>query len=292
MFAVVFDNLRRVFSKGFNHSLRGEIMAEASAIPALSDNYIWALHAASAQPGDPVAIVDPGEAKPVLRWLEEQQLRVGAIIITHHHSDHTAGISSLLEHKTATTAAHIPVYGPAAEQDHVPEITHPLSDGDLFTLEWLDLTFSTVAVPGHTLGHIALHAPGMLLAGDTLFRGGCGRVFEGTAAQMQHSLARLRELDGDTRVYCGHEYTQQNLQFAQKVEPDNLDIANAIAEVDDLRNNNRPSLPATIAEERQINPFLRWDNSDVIRAASKRAGRSLTEPADIFASLRTWKDAT
>lgn len=266
-------------------------MTKASAIPALSDNYIWAVHADSVQPGDSVAIVDPGEAEPVLCWLQDNKLQIGAIIITHHHGDHTAGVASLLEHAKTGGITNTPVYGPAAERDHIPTITHSLSDGDQFTLDWLGLTFSTLAVPGHTLGHIALYSPGILLAGDTLFRGGCGRVFEGTAAQMQHALSRLRELDGATHVYCGHEYTQKNLQFAQRVEPDNPDIAQAVAAVNELRHNNRPSVPGTIAEERRINPFLRWDNADVAQAASERAGHKLTAPADIFAQLRAWKDA-
>lgn len=271
---------------------KGETVSDVTAIPALSDNYIWAIHPAPARPGDRVAIVDPGDADPVLAWLQQRQLSVGAILVTHHHGDHTAGISALLEQARSGGSEDIPVYGPQAERDSIGYITRPLADHDTFTLDWLGLTFSTLEVPGHTRGHIALHAPGILLAGDTLFRAGCGRMFEGTAAQMQHSLARLRELDAETRVYCGHEYTQKNLAFAQAVEPDNADIAATVAQVNALRQNNQPSVPGSIGEERRINPFLRWDQPAVARAASERAGRTLTEPADIFAELRAWKDAS
>src|SRR5699024_6461394 len=158
-------------------------------------------------------------------------------------------------------------------------------------LDWLNLDLTAIAVPGHTLGHIALYGGGLLLAGDTLFRAGCGRVFEGTPAQMQASLARLRALDPATRVYAGHEYTQKNLDFARQVEPDNTDIKRVIAEVDDLRAADRPSLPATLGEELRINPFLRWDQPAVINAANTQADQTLTEPAAIFAAIRAWKDA-
>lgn len=266
-------------------------MSDVSAIPALSDNYIWAITPAANEPRGAVAIVDPGEAAPVRAWLAHNQFRIGALIITHHHADHTAGIDELIAAGKKAGATDIPVYGPAAERDRIPQITQPLVDGDSFNLAWLDLALSVIAVPGHTLGHIALHGAGLLLAGDTLFRAGCGRVFEGTAAQMQASLARLRELDAATHVYAGHEYTQKNLAFARQVEPDNADIARVAATVERLRADDRPSLPATVGEERRINPFLRWDQPAVVHAASKRAGRTLVEPAEIFAELRAWKDA-
>lgn len=267
-------------------------MAETSAIAALSDNYIWTLQASATASGSAVAIIDPGAAEPVMRWLQHTQAHIGAILVTHHHADHTGGIDDLLAHaQAAGRGAPMPVYGPAAERDRVPQITHPLADGDTFALDWLNLRFDVIAVPGHTLGHIALHTPGMLFAGDTLFRAGCGRVFEGTPAQMQQSLARLRELPTTTQVYSGHEYTQKNLAFAQTVEPDNAAIAQAIAEVAALRQNGQPSLPGTLEQECRINPFLRWDNADVAQAASHHAGRTLTDPAAIFAELRAWKDA-
>lgn len=267
-------------------------MSNVIAIPALSDNYVWAIAPASPQPGDRVAIVDPGEAQPVQAWLAQQQLRIGAIIITHHHPDHTAGINKLLVQEHAAGHDAPPVYGPKAESDRIVQVTEPLAEGDTFTLDWLELTFAVLEVPGHTLGHIALHSPGMLLAGDTLFRGGCGRVFEGTAAQMHNSLARLRNLPETTRVYAGHEYTQKNLVFARMVEPNNPDIARASAQVDTMRADGRPSLPTTLAEERLTNPFLRWDTPQVAQAASTHAGHSLTDAVEIFAELRAWKNAS
>jgi len=263
-----------------------------NAIAALSDNYIWTMQQPGATHGNHVAIVDPGDAEPILNWLHAQGLRIGAILITHHHADHTGGMQTLLAQRQLLADDDIPVYGPAAESDRIPGITHTLGDGDEVEVGCLGTAFRVIEVPGHTLGHIAFHGAGILLAGDTLFRGGCGRVFEGTPEQMQHALARLRELPDETRVHAGHEYTRKNLAFARMVEPDNQDIAQVAAEVDALLAAGRPTLPGTIGEECLINPFLRWDSPDVIQAASKRAGRALTEPAAIFAELRAWKDAS
>ncbi len=258
-------------------------MLEIKALSALSDNYIWVV---KNQGSNTVAIVDPGEAQPVQQYLSEHGLAVGAYLITHHHGDHVGGLDSLLAEHSA------PVYGPAGEADRIAQITHPVTGGDHFTLDFLGVDFEVIDVPGHTLGHIAYVTPGVLLAGDALFRGGCGRVFEGTHAQMQASLARLRALPEATEVYGGHEYTQKNLAFAQTVEPDSSAIATVIREVDELRANDQPTLPGTLAEEREINPFLRWDQPDVVAAAERRAGRSLTDAGEIFAVLREWKDAS
>lgn len=258
-------------------------MLDIKALPALSDNYIWVI---STRDSDQVAVVDPGEAGPVQEYLADQRLTVGAYLITHHHGDHVGGLAALLESHPA------PVYGPDQEADRIGHIDHRLAGGDHFVLEFLRAEFDVIDVPGHTLGHIAMVTPGALLAGDALFRGGCGRVFEGTHAQMQASLAKLRSLPDDTRVYGGHEYTQKNLAFAEMVEPDNQAITRVIRDVDDLRSAGQPSLPGTIGEERQINPFLRWDDAVVVAAAEKRAGHTLEEPAAIFATLRDWKDAS
>jgi len=258
-------------------------MHEIKALPALSDNYIWIINRAG---DDRVAVVDPGEAAPVQQYVAQHGLRVGAYLITHHHGDHTGGLDALLAEHPA------PVYGPNAESIQIPQLTNALVGGDCLTLDFLELTFDVIDVPGHTLGHIALSAPDMLFAGDALFRGGCGRVFEGTAEQMQSSLATLRGLPDTTRVYSGHEYTQKNLAFARMVEPDNTTIAAAARQVDELRAADNPSLPGTIAEERQINPFLRWDQDDVINAAQQRAGQTLATPAAVFATLREWKNAS
>ena len=258
-------------------------MLEITALSALSDNYIWVI----ANGGDTtVAVVDPGEAAPVQQYLSEHGLAVGAYLITHHHGDHVGGLDALLAEHPA------PVYGPRDEADRVAQITDKVAGGDQFSLAFLNADFDVIDVPGHTLGHIAYVTPGALLAGDALFRGGCGRVFEGTHAQMQASLAKLRDLPESTQVYGGHEYTLKNLAFAQTVEPGNAAIEAVINEVNTLRADDRPSLPGTIAEEREINPFLRWDHPDVVAAAERRAGRSLSDAGEIFATLREWKDAS
>lgn len=258
-------------------------MLDVKALPALSDNYIWVL----AKPGnDRVAVVDPGDAGPVARYLADQGLKVGAYLITHHHGDHVGGLDALLAEHQA------PVYGPRAEADRVPQIDRPLSEGDRFRLAFLDAAFDVIDVPGHTLGHIALVTDGILLSGDALFRGGCGRVFEGSHAQMQASLAKLRALPAGTRVYGGHEYTQKNLAFARTVEPHNAAIARVTERVNALRQAGEPTLPGVIEEELEINPFVRWDDADVITAASHHAGKPLSSPAEVFAVLREWKDAS
>lgn len=258
-------------------------MLEIKALSALSDNYIWVL---AKNDGSTVAVVDPGEAAPVQQYLAEHGLKVGAYLITHHHGDHVGGLDTLLAEHPA------PVYGPRDEADRIAQLSETVAEGDRFTLDFIDAEFEVFDVPGHTLGHIAYVTPGALLAGDALFRAGCGRVFEGTHAQMQKSLAKLRALPESTQVYGGHEYTQKNLAFAQTVEPDNAAIAAVVDEVDTLRADDRPTLPGTIAEEREINPFLRWDHPDVIAAAERRAGRTLGDAGEIFAVLREWKDAS
>ncbi|MES1925671.1 hydroxyacylglutathione hydrolase [Salinisphaera sp. T31B1] len=258
-------------------------MLDIKALPALSDNYIWVIE--NGDHGE-VAVVDPGEAEPVQQYLAESGRRIGAYLITHHHGDHVGGLPTLLAEHPA------PVYGPRTEADRIGHIDHPVAGGERFRLDFLDADFDVIDVPGHTSGHIALVTPGALLAGDALFRGGCGRVFEGSHAQMQDSLAKLRNLPASTRVYGGHEYTQKNLAFAAAVEPDNADIKSVIKEVDALRADGRPSLPGTLDEERRINPFLRWDIPAVAAAAEAHAGHSLDGPAAIFGALRDWKDAS
>lgn len=257
-------------------------MLEVNALPALSDNYIWVV---SGGGDNRVAVVDPGEAAPVADYLATHGLELGAYLITHHHGDHVGGLASLLQSHPA------PVYGPASEADRIGHIDYCVAGGDSFTLDFLGASFQVLDVPGHTLGHIAYVTDGVLLAGDALFRAGCGRVFEGTHAQMQASLARLRVLPDDTRIYGGHEYTQANLAFANLVEPDNPAITAAIQDVEAARAQGRPSLPGLLAEERRINPFLRWDAASVQTAATHRAGRELTGPADTFGVLRDWKNA-
>lgn len=280
---------------------------QIEAIPAFEDNYIWALRHDGA-----VAVVDPGEAAPVLRFLERTGDRLCAILVTHRHGDHIGGIAELV-------ARHpVPVYGPALEAAEV--VTHPLRDGARVALPELGATFEVLHVPGHTLGHVAYYAragqpqegisppegdsePGLrawgadnhrlgeLFCGDTLFGAGCGRVFEGTLEQMHASLARLAALPADTLVYCAHEYTQSCLRFAATVEPGNAAIAARAERVARQRAAGAPSVPSTLAEELDTNPFLRWDAPAVRAAAAARLGHAPAGAAATFAAIRLWRDS-
>lgn len=256
------------------------------AIPAFADNYLWTL-----VEGRSAVVVDPGDAAPVARFLDDRKLTLAAVLVTHHHPDHIGGLAALL------ARGDVPVYGPAAEAGRIRLLSHPLDHGD--AVEVLGRRFEVLAVPGHTLGHIAYYcaesgddgAPGLLLCGDTLFSAGCGRLFEGTPEQMHASLALLAALPPQTRVYCTHEYTLANLAFAQAVEPDSGDIAAHIAQVRAWRAENRPSLPSTLALERRINPFLRTGEPGVRRAAEAWAGpEALSTEVAVFTALRRWKD--
>lgn len=247
-------------------------------IPAFTDNYFWLL-----ERGGAAVVVDPGEAAPVERALADRGLALEAILVTHHHFDHVGGLPAL-------TRAHpgVPVSGPAAEA--IAGVTQALREGD--RVRALGIDFAVWEVPGHTLGHIAYVAdsPSFVLCGDTLFSAGCGRLFEGTAAQLHASLGRLAALPPGTRVYCTHEYTLANLAFAAAVEPDSPVVAAEVARVGALRAAQRPSLPSTVGHERRINPFLRAGEPAVAAAASRHAGRTLADPLAVFTELRRWKD--
>lgn len=257
-------------------------MLNVTALGALADNYIWAIAAGN---DARVAIVDPGEAAPVRTFLSRNNLQLGAILITHHHPDHTGGVEALLRETP------VPVYGPA-EATRTTTITDQIGEADRVDLDWLGLQLETIAVPGHTSGHIALHGQGLLFCGDTLFRGGCGRLFEGDATQMRASLNKLRALPAETRVYCGHEYTQKNLRFAAEVEPDNKAVRNALDAADRDREAGQPTLPSTIGAEREINPFMRWDAPAVVAAAEQYQGRAPADADEVLAIVRQWKDAS
>jgi len=254
-------------------------MLKVTPVSALSDNYVWLIHGDNPQR---VAIVDPGEAAPVRAALREQGLSPEAILVTHRHWDHVNGIEALL------ADFNIPVYGPADEP--VPCRSQGLRDGDEITLDGLGLTFQVLGIPGHTLGHIAYHGHGLLLSGDTLFAGGCGRMFEGEPGQMLASLDKLAALPEDTRLYCGHEYTLKNLAFCEAVEPDNASIAEFRERAEARLARNEPSLPTTLGEEKQYNAFLRCREAAVQNSAGHRAGQTLDRPEAVFATLRQWKD--
>lgn len=275
-------------------------------IPAFDDNYLWLLH-----DGRRAVVVDPGDAQPVLRMLQDRQLQLESILVTHHHPDHTGGVDALRE---ATGAK---VFGPARER--IPPPFTPLRDGD--TVRALDLDFQVLDVPGHTAGHIAFYmaptlsasrdalppegahpawggpAPDgtvldgrpLLFCGDTLFSGGCGRLFEGTPAQMLASLDRLAALPGDTRVCCTHEYTMGNLRFALAVEPDNRELIGYHARCAALRDDGEPTLPTSIAQELLINPFLRTRQATVM-AAARRFDPAAHDDNTVFAAIRQWKN--
>lgn len=252
-------------------------MTPARALPAFRDNYLWLL------PRDGrAAVVDPGDAAPVLAALAAGGLRLTAILLTHHHADHIGGVARL-----RAEFPGIPAYGPADER--VPA-TARVREGDTVRLADLGRTFRVLEVPGHTRSHIAYLGGGDLFCGDTLFAGGCGRLFEGTPAQMRESLAKLRALPDATRVYCAHEYTQANLAFARAVEPDNAELAAYRDEVRARRGRGEPTVPAELGREKRCNPFLRWDRPAVVRAAEARAGRGGLAPHEVFGEIRSWKD--
>lgn len=247
-------------------------------ISAFRDNYIWAI-----REGARAIVVDPGDAEPVLEWCRRNGVTLDGIWVTHHHPDHVGGIARLKE-----LFPELSVAGP--RDGRFEAIDRALADGD--SIVAFSRVFQVMTVPGHTLDHIAYFsaasAPPLLFCGDTLFAGGCGRVFEGTHAQMQQSLDRLRTLPASTLVYCAHEYTAANLRFAAVVEPANQALQQRIAEVAACRAAGQPTVPTTIERELATNPFLRWDQPAVATAASTRgAGR---DGEEVFAAIRQWKD--
>ena len=249
-------------------------------VRAFADNYIWLIDAPSAP--DRIVVVDPGEAAPVIAELRRRKATLAAILLTHHHADHIGGVAGLLEFES------VPVIAP--DDARIALRTRSVHDGERCELADLGLAFDILAVPGHTLSHIAFWGHDVLFSGDTLFSAGCGRLFEGTPLQMTASLERLRALPPQTRVFCGHEYTAANLRFALAVEPDNAAALEHRDAVERLRAADEPSLPSHLSLETRINPFLRYDQPRVRAAAEAQAGRSLPGPADVFGALRAWKD--
>ncbi len=250
-------------------------------IHAFSDNYIWLI-----DDGQHAVVVDPGDAMPVFDALESDDLSLTAILLTHHHQDHVGGVMDLLQDYQAT------VYGPAME--NLPHCDLALSEGDIVSINAPALMLNVLDVPGHTAGHIAytgeITGEPVLFCGDTLFVGGCGRLFEGTPAQMLQSLQKFACLPDATRVYCAHEYTLSNLRWARAVEPENAQLIEFQAMCSQARDMDKPTVPSSIATEKACNPFMRATQAQVAMAASQWSGQSLATPVDVFAALRTWKN--
>ncbi len=246
-------------------------------IPALKDNYIWTLH-----DQHHAVVVDPGDAAPVLAYLNAHQLKLAAILCTHHHNDHTGGVRKLVE------LYNVPVYGP--QHEDIPCISHALGEGDVVELAVLNIKLDVLDIPGHTRGHIAFVGAGGVFCGDTLFGCGCGKIFEGTAAQFFHALQRLANLPDETKVYCGHEYTEANIRFALACEPDNARLKKRQVDARALRAAGLTTLPSTIALEKATNPFLRCAEPGIISTAQRMVDIAQTDEISVFTTLRSWKD--
>lgn len=252
---------------------------EITALPALADNYIWLLRSPDQ---DAVVVIDPGDARPVNTWLLRHRYRLDAILLTHHHADHVAGVPEL------RARWGVPVYAPALEPSHATD--YRVGDNENITVLNGRVHFQSHHVPGHTRGAIAWFGAGLLCSGDTLFSAGCGRVLGGTVTQLFASLQRLAMLPSETQLLCGHEYTETNLRFAASIEPDNEAIAHALVLARQQRANNLPTLPTTLGHERAVNPFLRCDQANIHAAAEGLVGHALHSAVDVFRVLRECKD--
>ena len=254
---------------------------EIVPLRAFRDNYIWTL-----RKNDSIAVVDPGDARPVLDYIQRSHTRLEGIFLTHHHPDHVGGAAALRER------FDVPVYGPAGEP--IATLTNPVQGGDRVRQAALEVDFEVLAIPGHTRAHIAYHGiwngRRVLFCGDTLFACGCGRVFEGTPDQMYASLSKLAALPDDTLVYCGHEYTLANIDFAAAVDPGNAMLRECREYDASLRASDRPTLPSTIGREKRTNPFLRCAEPAIVESANKYMGARLSTPSQVFAALRQWKN--
>lgn len=255
-------------------------MLSVLAVPAFQDNYLWLIH-----DDRHTVVVDPGDAAPILAALEKHQLSLAAILLTHHHHDHVDGVPALLDR------FDIPVFGPSNEA--IPYITHPLGEGHIVKIPEIPLQLDVLDVPGHTRGHIAYveRERNWLFCGDTLFAGGCGRLFEGTPKQMMASLSKLAALPDETQVFCAHEYTLANLKFALEVEPGNAAIKARLAAEQTKRERNIPTIPSSIGLEKATNPFLRFREPAIVDLLISKELLSIREPIAAFTAIRQWKNA-
>jgi hydroxyacylglutathione hydrolase len=259
-------------------------------IPAFTDNYLWVVIQ-----DQQAWVVDPGDAKPIITYFEQENISLRGILITHHHNDHIGGVGHLLEWAQAQGNQAVICCGP--QHPNISHLTQVLQDGDVVNL-FADVTLEVMSVPGHTLSHIAYFLPvgshnlvPRLYCGDTLFAGGCGRLFEGSAEQMYGSLSKFAKLPENTLVCCAHEYTLSNLRFAEYLEPENQDLVKWHKQAQDLRHLNQSTVPTTIGLEKKVNPFMRCDQASIIQAAQREALQQLRSPAEVLAVIRKMKDS-
>ncbi len=253
-------------------------MISVTPLHAFNDNFIWVIHNSHSTS---IAVVDPGQAEPVIQFSQQNNLTVDEILITHHHRDHTGGIGALVEKYGCK------VYGP--KEESITAVSHLVNDGDEIKLS-NGLSFNVLGFPGHTRGHIGFYGHDTLFCGDTLFSSGCGRIFEGTYQQMYESLEKIRSLPDETLVYCAHEYTHDNLLFAITAEPDNQAIKARLQQVEVLCEHKEDTVPTSIALEKKVNPFLRYNHPTLKQNAEQYAGRVLKSEVEVFATVRDWKD--
>lgn len=249
-------------------------------IPLLRDNYGYLI---VCQRTHTAAVIDPSEAEPVLRRIDQENVALKAILNTHHHRDHTGGNEGIL------ASGNVAVYGHKSDRERIPGLTRGVDEGDI--IEIGDLRGTVLFIPGHTSGHVGYLFEDNLFCGDTLFTAGCGRLFEGTPEQMHASLKKLTALPDQTKIYCGHEYTESNLRFAVTLEPKNHKLLSRLERVQGLRTRGVSTVPSTLEEEKQTNPFLRWDSHEIHKTLKAGSRELRLDPVSVFAKVRQLKDS-